>query len=582
MSTMYQSDQMELSSILREASGVAGIPADIIAALQKRVDEHLFNIVIAGEFKRGKSTFINALLGDDVLPMGVVPLTSVITMVRSGLSASITIQFANGDSKQAPLSQLPEYATERGNPGNIKDVKSVTVYHPSHWLNTGVQLVDTPGVGSVHEQNSEVTHHYLPQSDAVIFVISADQPLSRNELDFLACIRGYAGKVFCLLNKVDLLSSSELQESIAFTGGVLRKTIGDEIPILPISARMALEAYQSDCHALREKSGLVNFEYALHHFLRNESERVWIDSIRRQVLQCLTERELSNDLEIRAMELPLEQLEVRLAAFSKKKAELLKARENMDCLLLSDCQKIIKGRLEPDLAALKARLQLQLHDHLNKWAASLRQDGSIALQKGLEELIVDDVRGGFDAWRKDEGIVLGVELEAMYTQFWGQMCNHIAELAKYSASIFEVTLTPIKPGARQKSEKDFLYKFWYEPSGLSLLGSFFLRLLPTVLSYPILLRHARMRADELVETQSGRLRHDFEEHITKDAKRFQQEMDGRYESIGSNIEKSIRAGMQSKALTESEVMIRRAELSTLRVDIDCVKKHLLGYAKVAA
>jgi len=390
------------------------------------------------------------------------------------------------------------------------------------------------------------------------------------------------GKVFCLLNKVDLLSAPELQESVAFTGSVLRKTVGEEIPILPISARMALEAYQAGCQTLLEKSGMVNFEYALHHFLRDESERVWRDSIRRQILECLTERELSNNLEIRSMELPLEQLELRLEAFSKKKAELLKAKDNMDCLLLSDCQKIIKRRLEPDLATLKSHLQPQLHDHLNKCAPSLRHGGCMAIQKGLEELVVDDVRRAFDAWRKDEEIALGVELEAMYSEFWGQMCNHIDDLTKYSASIFEVTLTPIELGARQKSEKGFSYKFWYEPSGLSLLGDFFLKLLPTAFSYPILLRHARMRADELLDTQSGRLRHSFEEHIKRDAKHFQQDMDGRHEAIGSNIEKSIRSGMQSKALTESEVMIRRAELAALRGDIERIKKHVLGHAKEAA
>jgi len=582
MNAMFQPNQSELSSIIRDMSGVAGMQEDLMASLQRKIDGHLFNIVVAGEFKRGKSTFINALLGDEVLPMGVVPLTSVITIVKSGPSAAIRVQFSNGDSQLAQLSRLPDYVTEQGNPGNCKEVRDVTVYHPSSWLKAGLQLVDTPGVGSVHQQNSEVTHHYLPQSDAVIFIISADQPLSHNELDFLVCIRRHAAKVFCVLNKVDLLSPSELQESIAFTSGTLRKAMGMEVPILPISARQALQVRKEGGLEPGGDSGLPNFEYALQHFLRDDRERIWIESTCRQIVQCLAQRELANDVEIRALELPLEQLELRLDAFSKKRAALLQAQEDMGCLILSDCQKTVKRRLQPDLDTFKRHLRSQLQDHLEQWGLPLRRGGTRALQAGLEERTVSAIRSAFDAWRKEEGVLLNAELEETHTRFWTQMCGLVDDLAKYSASIFEIPFAPVQLEALQKDTREFSYKFWSEPSGLSLLGNLLIRGLPMIFSYPILLRRARLRADELIETQAGRIRHDFEEHLRKDATLFQQEMSNRHEAVGLSIEQSIRSGMESKALTEAEVVIRRADLSSTRTKIGCIKERLVGHIKAAA
>src|SRR5207247_10078541 len=129
-------------------------------------------------YKRGKSTLINALLGGPILPMAVVPLTSIVTEVRYRSEPGITIEHLDGRREEIATEELAGFVTEPGNPLNQKRVRRAVVPPPSPFLRQGVGIVDTPGVGSIFEHNSELTYEFLAESDAVIVVLGADQPLS--------------------------------------------------------------------------------------------------------------------------------------------------------------------------------------------------------------------------------------------------------------------------------------------------------------------------------------------------------------------------------------------------------------------
>jgi predicted transcriptional regulator len=116
-----------------------------LAALRDRLASARLRILVAGEAKRGKSTLINALLGREVLPSGVTPLTAVATTVRYGDDQHAEARFADGHEEKFPLAALPDLVTERGNPGNRRRITGVTVYLAAAVLEGGVELVDTPG-----------------------------------------------------------------------------------------------------------------------------------------------------------------------------------------------------------------------------------------------------------------------------------------------------------------------------------------------------------------------------------------------------------------------------------------------------
>jgi len=192
---------------------------------------------------RGKSTLINALLGAELLPTAVVPLTSVVTILGFGPAPAATVEFTDGRETTIEPAHLADFITERGNPNNEKGVAQVYVSFPADLLRDGVRLIDTPGVGSVYKSNTEITYLFLPQADAAIFLISADQPISQDELDFLHEARRYAAKFLFVQNKIDYLNEAERRESLEFSREIISKSIGlANVEIYQLSAKQALQA----------------------------------------------------------------------------------------------------------------------------------------------------------------------------------------------------------------------------------------------------------------------------------------------------------------------------------------------------
>ena len=172
------------------------LAASLLMESRERLIQETFTLVILGEFKRGKSTFINALLGTQLLPTAIVPLTAIPTVLRYGENLGVYAIHRNGVIEEISLEQMPDFVTEKGNPKNIKGVREVQISYPSEFLKQGIILVDTPGVGSVYQHNTETAYAYLPNSDAAAFIISIDAPLSKIELEYLKEVSKYVNKLF--------------------------------------------------------------------------------------------------------------------------------------------------------------------------------------------------------------------------------------------------------------------------------------------------------------------------------------------------------------------------------------------------
>ncbi|MEJ2315034.1 MAG: dynamin family protein, partial [Nitrospirota bacterium] len=181
----FASAREGLLSLVQEMLALEGVRGCPCEELSGKLREGAFNLVVAGQFKRGKTSLINAVIGADILPVSVVPLTSIITVLAYGPALRVKVHFNGDRTMEIKPESLPEYVTEKGNPKNEKNVQEVVVEYPSPYLKDGVRIVDTPGVGSVYEHTTDVAYRYLPRSDAVLFLLSVDQPLSRAEFDFL-------------------------------------------------------------------------------------------------------------------------------------------------------------------------------------------------------------------------------------------------------------------------------------------------------------------------------------------------------------------------------------------------------------
>jgi GTP-binding protein EngB required for normal cell division len=253
---------------------VAGVAEQAAAChdLMAKLAEDRFTLAVVGQFKRGKSSLMNALIGADVLPTGVLPLTSAITVLRFGPKVRLIVDRQGWTLKaEAPLSDLSGLVTERGNPGNEKRIKAVYVEHPSTFLRRGLEFVDTPGIGSAIEANTATTYSFVPNCDAVLFVTATDGPLAVAEREFLDRIRQHVRKVFFVVNKMDLLEGQARDEVLQFVGDELARFLNVQaVRVFPVSSRQALTAQPALDDVSLAESGLPALEAALAEFLANQ------------------------------------------------------------------------------------------------------------------------------------------------------------------------------------------------------------------------------------------------------------------------------------------------------------------------
>ena len=349
--------------------------------LRTRLHEGRFNLAILGQFKRGKSTLLNALVGDKLLPSSVLPLTAIPTFIQAGnflkaealnMNGAVSDKIA-GDSIDEINNFLSKLVTEEANPQNRLGISRVNVFHPSPLLKNGVVLIDTPGIGSTFIHNTEVTLNFLPQCDAALFLISADPPISEVELKFLHRVKILVPRLFFILNKVDYLSEGEKRDAVRFYKKILQEKVGfnDDVPIFSVSALQGLQAHETDDEGKWTMSGMAAVEDHLVHFLAKEKTAVLCRALSSKATDILSDTLLQINLTLRSLNMPLEELEQQRHVFEDKIKEI-------------EHQKTVTGDL---LTGNRKRLI----EFLENQAAELREKGRVHFKHILEQIIVGNV-----------------------------------------------------------------------------------------------------------------------------------------------------------------------------------------------
>lgn len=569
--------RVEIEDCLRVAADLPGIDSSTCHWLSQKLSEDVFNLVVAGQFKRGKSTVINALLGEHLVPAGVVPLTSVITLIQSGKARKAQATLRYGEKRPLELAELADYVTERGNPSNSKSVERVIIEHPSPWLADGVRLVDTPGIASIYEHNTDETRRYLPQADAVLFIASVDQPVSRAELDFLHDVRRYAGKIFCLLNKTDYLRPEELAESLAFSLRAIREALGsDDVPVFPVSARLALEGKIANDEQSLSRSGFPAFERALRGFMAAEKTEAWLRSLGSGLERLLTQARFVQDLESKALTEPLEHIEANLALFRKEKAQAERARADYCVLLEADARSLLREDIEPRLERFKQSQKAEIRGAIDRWVGELRRLPSRKLSSALEERKIATVRSAYDDWLAQEDSQVSRAFQRLCARFWASLQQSVDELLRRSSELFAVDFDDVDTEPRWTAESGFYYKFWYEPTSLKILSTSAILMLPRLIAAPLIANRAKTTAVELIEVQAGRIRHDLEERLKKSVQDAQRQMLRQIDSTVAGIEAAMEGGVSLRLRSAEQVAARSTRLESARRETSALLARLRG------
>lgn len=386
--------------------------------LDERVSHGRFYVAFLGQFKRGKSTLINALLGRPVLPSGVLPVTSIVTVVRHGPDLATRVRLLESDWIPIDPSLLGDWVSEEGNPGNQRGVEAVEVSFPGSLLESGMCLVDTPGLGSVFGQATAATHAFLPHLDAAVVVLGADPPISEEELSLSAGVMTRVRDVLFVLNKADRATESDRAQVREFTARVLMdrgaRTVGR---IFQVSALERLEGRPGGPE-------WQEFEGALSRLASGSGSTLAEEAARRGV-RLLTGR-LARELEEArdALLRPIEDSERRVAHLRRT---------------ATDAERTL-GDLGHLLSAEEDRLREEYARHKEAFLASAEPEASQRLLGGLREsglrgprlrdrafvLAQEESRRVLDRWRAEEQ----PKAEALY----GTAARRFVELANTTLS----------------------------------------------------------------------------------------------------------------------------------------------------
>jgi GTP-binding protein EngB required for normal cell division len=208
----------------------------LVAAAAERAAATTLDVGVFGRVGSGKSSLINALVSEPVLPVGVTSVTAVPVRIGCG-PRRVEVRFRDGKAQQVALEELPTYATEERNPQNQRAVRSIEVTLPG--APDGLRLLDTPGVGSLISTGSAQAFAWLPRCDFGLVLVAAENPLGRDEIALISGLR-HAGIECCvILSKVDLVDEADQQRAQAYIAGALTPLLGphDRIEVRAVSIR---------------------------------------------------------------------------------------------------------------------------------------------------------------------------------------------------------------------------------------------------------------------------------------------------------------------------------------------------------
>jgi Dynamin family len=496
-----------------------------LAALADRLAHARLRVLVAGEAKRGKSTLINALLGRAVLPAGVTPLTAIATTVTAGAGEGIEVTFTDGRTERFPLSALEDFGTERGNPANCRHVASITVWLDSPLLARGLEIVDTPGTGSVHAHNTVVADEALATMDAAIFVVTADPPVSASERDLLGRVAGLSVALFVVLNKADYLDPASLAEAARFTAEVAGQATGQPQRIYPVSARTALA---SNGLTGGGDAGFAAFESDLLAYLgagrTTDLDRSVARHVRRIAQRQLDEVALAR----RAALLPGEDAADRVAAFravlASGPAWLADAEDRVNgqtgrmLAALNSAAADAERRLGADVGAqLAAILDTEL---AGATAADVERTG----RTRLRELVLAPV----EAWRRDQAAGLETGLQALAEREAAELDARLAEVRAAAADLLGIELAVPAGDERLGPDRRFFYVLDEQVDTAELLAGAIRRRLPGDLGRRVIRQRLLDQVPDFAGTQIGRARADLQYRLSEASRKLLAQARHRY------------------------------------------------------
>lgn len=487
--------------------------------LEQKLKSGQFNLAVLGQMKRGKSSFINALLGAEVLPTGVLPATAIVTEIEYGSSITATVTFAGGaDQRSIPLDSLADYVTEAGNPGNRKQVERVSIAYPSQFLAKGITLIDTPGIGSTHTHNTRTTEQYLGHVDAGIVVLSVDLPITEVESSFLHRIKDEIPQLFFILNKTDIASTADAEAMEAFLREELHR-LGLTTPeIFSLSAKFGLEGKCSDAPDTLQRE-LHAFESRLYTFIAQEKRRVLVRSVAADVLQVAKTLRFVSAIGLRAVSMDTDQLEQKRSALEQILREVELQKLDLKVLIQRSAAELL-NQLEGELESRISDAVSTMRGDIKRFEQKNAHLSGRALGIELENFLMKQLEKVFSQWLAQEDQRIKARLDALASRHSEHANAILQHLCVAAGNLFETPIVHLSVSCPLQIQS--LLRYRVERIFYSLDN--FLLLLPGFLLRPLIFRRMQRDIPLLLDMNGGRIRFDYLERIRKTVTAFEREL----------------------------------------------------------
>jgi GTP-binding protein EngB required for normal cell division len=540
-----------------------GTPEDCaqLDALRERLQERRLRVLVAGEAKRGKSTLVNALLGKSVLPVGVTPLTALATTVRYGTDPAVSAVFADGHAESFPLSALEDLVTERRNPGNRRNLGSVTVMVDAPLLARGVELVDTPGTGSVYAHNTTAAEAALETMDAAIFVLTADPPASASERDLMARVAGRSVTMFVVLNKADYLTGSELEEALDFTAAVVAGAASHPVRVYPLSARRGLGGDDPGFAAFRSGFGTYLDQGRAADLRRSAAGHA------RRLTGALRDEA---DLARRAAEMRSGDAAERVAEFGRRLATVTSRRQEAADLVRAESARMLSDLNEAAQQAVRDRTSAVAAEMDALLSGPLRSAGAAGIERSGRARLAELAVAAAESWRQQQAAQLEEGLARMDKRTLDDLRAELEAVRDAASDLLGLALSMPQNAERLIPDLRFFYQVADQAGQTELLAGAIRRHLPGEAGRRRARAYLRRETAALVPQQIGRARADLQYRLAEATRESVQATETRYAEGTGRLERVLGTATATWESTAGEAARHDRELAIRQEALDHV------------
>jgi small GTP-binding protein len=549
-----------------------------LRALGQRLEEEHFQLAVLGQFNRGKSTLLNALLGHPLLPMAITPLTAIPTFIRNGVTPDLTITYKSGRRDRTEAAQiadlgphLAQTVAEGANTLHAQGVARVDVTIPL-LLSGGVTLIDTPGIGSTQRHNTETAESVLPECDGALLVISVDPPITEAEIDYLSRIRATVAHVIVVMNKIDTVDAADHAAAVTFVREVLvdRGGFTQAPTIFSVSAKNALRAKLANDSCLLAASGLPDLEVYLGDLLVREKIAILRKAAKEKARHIVSDLRVETNMRLNALLLPLDELGAKIAIFKRSVTAFEHEKQRLQDLLTGDWARALRT-MESACEELYQTAKRDLRQAL----ASRIADA--ATNDAARAIVEQAVAAYFDKELRDVAVSISERIDAAVNSHQSRAEELLDLVRKTAAGLMQVPLRDRIPNETFRSVRE---PYWvtsgHVDSLQSLTADGLARLLPA--SYRARRNRQRLLKgiDTVVLRNVGNLQWAMRQNVDDTFRRLGPLLDQRFtESIAATSEimriASDRKRQHDAALREEIEILRKSAGNLAAIEEELTK-----------